>query len=189
MTLRRRLVAGFVAGSATTAVLCAAGLYLAYRLYQSEAEQVVVRTPDFSRRDRPTLDFPIFDLKGRRVDVESEHPPLTLLHLWATWCPPCRPELGAIDRLNRRWSARGLRTLVISDEDAPTLTRWAGRHSYSFPYLRTEAFPAPILDRGRPRTLFLDAAGAILFDGAGAYDWGHPNVERFLATSLPPLHP
>src|SRR5574341_211352 len=96
MTIRRPLVAGFVAGAGATSVLGAAGLYLAYRLYQAEAEVVAVRTPDFSNRGRIVLDFPIFDLQGRRVEVGSHPAPLTLLHVWATWCPPCRPELRAI---------------------------------------------------------------------------------------------
>jgi hypothetical protein len=47
MTFRRPLIVGFVAGAVTTAVLCAAGLVLAYRLYQSEDEEVSSARPTF----------------------------------------------------------------------------------------------------------------------------------------------
>jgi thiol-disulfide isomerase/thioredoxin len=39
---------------------------------------------------------------------------VTLLHFWATWCPPCVQEFPDIVALARRYQGRGLRVLLVS---------------------------------------------------------------------------
>jgi len=41
---------------------------------------------------------------------------LVVLNLWATWCPPCRQEMPALERLQQRYAKDGLVVIAISDE-------------------------------------------------------------------------
>ena len=43
----------------------------------------------------------------------------TLVHVWATWCPPCREEFPNIARVHETFAGRGLSMVLIS-ADAPT---------------------------------------------------------------------
>jgi cytochrome c biogenesis protein CcmG, thiol:disulfide interchange protein DsbE len=49
--------------------------------------------------------------------------PVTLLHVWATWCGPCEKEFPEIEALQKEFGPRGLRILAISvdegDDDDP----------------------------------------------------------------------
>lgn len=41
----------------------------------------------------------LLDSNGRPTTLGSHLTPVTLLHFWATWCPPCITEIPALDRL------------------------------------------------------------------------------------------
>lgn len=51
-------------------------------------------------RELPDLRFS--DPAGHPVGLSDFHGRVILLNLWATWCPPCREEMPALDRLNAR---------------------------------------------------------------------------------------
>ena len=48
-----------------------------------------------------------------------------VLNFWATWCAPCREEMPALVRLNRRWRERGVAFVGISDEPPEVVARFA----------------------------------------------------------------
>ncbi|MCH9649251.1 MAG: TlpA family protein disulfide reductase [Deltaproteobacteria bacterium] len=41
----------------------------------------------------------LLDSNGRPTTLGNHLTPVTLLHFWATWCPPCITEIPALDRL------------------------------------------------------------------------------------------
>ncbi|XP_020909016.1 uncharacterized protein LOC110246972 [Exaiptasia diaphana] len=41
----------------------------------------------------------LVDASGRVVPLASQTAPVTLIHFWSTWCPPCITETPAIQRL------------------------------------------------------------------------------------------
>lgn len=51
-------------------------------------------------RDIPDLRFS--EPAGRPTRLSKFRGRMLLLNLWATWCPPCREEMPALDRLNAR---------------------------------------------------------------------------------------
>ena len=48
----------------------------------------------------------LLDPGGRAATVASRLAPVTLVHFWATWCPPCIEETPGLDRLERDFSGR-----------------------------------------------------------------------------------
>lgn len=75
------------------------------------------------------------DLAGRMVNLGGREEPL-LLNFWATWCPPCRAEMGGLDRLYRRWHGAGLAMFGISiDEDANLVREFILQTGITFPVL------------------------------------------------------
>lgn len=109
------------------------------------------------------------DMKGKVV----------LVNLWATWCPPCRKEMPALDKLQADYADQGLVVLTVSDEDRDLLQTFAAEHP-----LRTLNASSTDLGwydvPGRPVTFVIDRDGNIRKFMTG----GHP-YEDFEAAVRP----
>ncbi len=104
-----------------------------------------------------------------------------LVHLWATWCAPCRVELPRLAAFLHENPALARRIIVVSVDKAP--------------FAKVAAFLADDLDApmrtykvsggnpglvygvtGYPTTLFLDGSGAVQERVAGPLDWQAPET-------------
>ncbi len=70
------------------------------------------------KEGQPAPPFAVKTLDGRQIDSADLKGKVVLLHFWATWCPPCREELPALDAFYRQHRDEGLEILAISIEDA-----------------------------------------------------------------------
>ena len=59
-----------------------------------------------------------------------------VLNFWATWCGPCRAEMGVLNRLYSEWGEQGLVVLAINEEEAPEQV---------IPYVRGEGLDFTVL--------------------------------------------
>jgi thiol-disulfide isomerase/thioredoxin len=68
----------------------------------------------------PTLgavpDFRVETLGGVEVDDDSLRGHVTIVNFWATWCPPCRVEIPALQRLHEDFADAGLVVLGLSTD-------------------------------------------------------------------------
>lgn len=112
--------------------------------------------PDFSLELMGGGEVTLSDLRGQAV----------IVNLWASWCPPCRAEMPAMQRLYEANQARGLAILAINTAYQDSM---ASAEAFIREYGLT--FPIP-LDRtgevaGRyqlmalPTTFFIDPEGII----------------------------
>ena len=77
--------------------------------------------------------FTLTALDGQQYSLDSLRGKVVLLNFWATWCPPCRREMPDMDKLYRRFAAKGLVVLGVSDEKRETVEAFLARQNYSFP--------------------------------------------------------
>ncbi len=85
-------------------------------------------------------DFTLNDLNGHPVTLSSLHGKVVLVNFWATWCPPCRKEMPALDTLNARFGPQGFVVLSISDESMDKVAPFIAKSGYR---------PTVLLDPGR----------------------------------------
>jgi thiol-disulfide isomerase/thioredoxin len=60
----------------------------------------------------------LYDSTGRAATLGPRLAPVTLVHFWATWCPPCIEEIPALQRLARDLGDRhdfGIVMVAVSD--------------------------------------------------------------------------
>jgi cytochrome c biogenesis protein CcmG, thiol:disulfide interchange protein DsbE len=60
---------------------------------------------------------PNFDLKtpeGKLISLSDLRGQAVLVNLWATWCPPCRAEMPAIQKLYDEYKDQGFEVLAVN---------------------------------------------------------------------------
>ena len=96
-----------------------------------KAEQILARND----AEVAKADFTLTDLHGRRYTLSALRGKVVLVNFWATWCPPCRVEMPALDAIYQRFASQGLVILSISDEKPETVESFLSRTKYHPPVL------------------------------------------------------
>jgi len=122
--------------------------------------------PPSPRQGFSAPDFTLDLLGGEQVTLTNLRGKVVMVNLWASWCPPCRAEMPAIESVYRAYKERGLEVLAVnttyqdSEADAAAFVQ---QHSLTFPVPldRTGGVSARYQLRGLPSTYFVDRQGVI----------------------------
>lgn len=149
----------FAGGVAISLLLAFIALYLLSTVVQMAPR--VNQALDLVGSPAPALTY-------ARLDVDDGSPQealavlrgdVVLLNLWATWCPPCRKEMPALDQLQSDLADRGLTVLHVSIEREDKLRSWLAENPMTTRHGRIDSipFPAPAL----PTSLVIDREGIV----------------------------
>jgi thiol-disulfide isomerase/thioredoxin len=64
-------------------------------------------------------DLSAYDLKGGEVSFKDYEGKVLVLNIWASWCPPCRRELPALEALSKRLDAGRFAVVGVSVDENP----------------------------------------------------------------------
>jgi peroxiredoxin len=67
---------------------------------------------------QPAPPLVVQELNGQKFDLAGERGKVVIVNFWATWCPPCRKEMPALDAFYKRHHSEGLEMIGIS-ADSP----------------------------------------------------------------------
>jgi peroxiredoxin len=85
-------------------------------------------------RPKPADDFTLTMADGTSFRLGQHRGKTVLVNFWATWCPPCREEMPALERLHRRHKDRGLILVAISlDTDPKVVPPYVKASGLTFP--------------------------------------------------------
>ncbi len=132
-----------------------------------------------SRGPRPAPPGMLVDAGGRPVPLATRSAPVTLVHFWATWCPPCIDEVPSIQRLEEDFDGNhnfSLIMIAVADDSDKVKSflgdsfhnslfdhEWKVTHSYG--------------TRKLPET-YLVVNGEIVETYIGATDWDQPKIRQ-----------
>jgi thiol-disulfide isomerase/thioredoxin len=75
-------------------------------------------------------------LDGRSFDLASAKGKVVLIHYWATWADPCKPDLATIKSLQAKYGSQGFQPVGVNlDGDAKEATSYARQEKLSWPQL------------------------------------------------------
>ncbi len=114
------------------------------------------------------------DLDGNPHSLAELRGKPVIVNFWATWCPPCRAEMPAMNRAWARIVKEGIALVAIDvGEDEDTVFAFTGEVPVDFPIWldrdggKVAAWPV----RGLPTTFVLDPQGRIVYRAIGGRDW------------------
>ena len=106
-----------------------------------------------------------------------------IINVWASWCGPCRAEMGSLERLARRYSGKQFNVIGIStDDDGYAAAAFIKRSKVSFEnFLDSNVLLENMLGANTlPLTLLVDARGRVLLKVRGAREWDSPEALKVI---------
>ncbi len=115
---------------------------------------------------------------GSKMLSEFKGRPL-IINVWASWCGPCRAEMGSLEQLSRRYGGKQFNVIGISiDDDGNAAAAFITRSKVTFDnFLDSKVFLENMLGASSiPLTILVDSRGKVLEKIHGAYEWDNPEV-------------
>lgn len=153
------------------------------------AQRLMMRNPVIERSenyvDVGAISWPLKSMHGERLDFSSLKGRVILINQWATWCPPCRAEMPALEALYQEYGAKGLVILAVSQEERDVLLEFITEKGYTLPvYQGLSAVPAPFETSSIAATWLIDSHGVIHIADKGARKWNSETVKQLVDTLL-----
>ncbi|HMA59711.1 MAG TPA: TlpA disulfide reductase family protein [Halanaerobiales bacterium] len=122
--------------------------------------QVGMKAPDFTLEDMSGEKISLYDLQGQKV----------FLNFWASWCPPCKAEMPAIQKLYK--NNENIKVLTVNiQEGKDKVFDYLMKNNFSFTTLLDKSgtvASSKYLVRGIPTTFILDKDSIIQARHSGA---------------------
>ncbi len=173
------------------AAQCAAAAPLTARLKPLATGEMAGFQVPATPRPLPPLVFKGPDGKDRRLtDAPGK---ITLLNLWATWCPPCRREMPSLDALQKALGSERFEVVAVNldtrnldkpkewlkDNGIASLAYYSDNEAKLFQTLRGVGKAT-----GLPVTLLVDGKGCELGVLSGAAEWASEDAKALIQTAL-----
>jgi peroxiredoxin len=142
------------------------------------AVDAALKELDLIRPARPKLaeDFTVARLGGGRFRLAEHRGKTLLINFWATWCPPCREEMPAMERLWQHHKNAGFMIVAISvDADPKVVAPYIEEHGYTIPVMLdpTMEVANAYAVRGLPSSFVIDRDGGLVAVAIGPRAWDH----------------
>lgn len=123
---------------------------------QVPAPQTGFLAPDFTLEDQEGNTHTLSELRGQPV----------LINFWASWCPPCRAEMPAMQRAFEAYQEQGFLILAVNatnQDSVADAARFVAQRNLSFPILLDKNGSASRLYevRSLPTSFFIGRDGII----------------------------
>lgn len=145
----------------------------------------LARTPGEVEVGGQLRESPLRPLLGDARKLSDFRGKPLVINVWASWCGPCRAEMGSLERLARRFGGRQFNVIGVStDDDGRAAAAFLRQAGVTFPnYLDSNLVLENMLGADRiPLTLLVDADGRVLRKIAGARAWDSPEAVQFIAS-------
>ncbi|MBM3181739.1 MAG: TlpA family protein disulfide reductase [Chloroflexi bacterium] len=111
-------------------------------------------------------DFTLDTLDGTKVTLSELRGKIVLINLWATWCPPCRAEMPALENAYKQYKDSGVVVLglnVTNQDSEKDIPPFVDEFGLTFPILldRDGSVSALYQLKGLPTTYFVNREGII----------------------------
>lgn len=100
-----------------------------------------------------------------------------IINVWASWCGPCRAEIGSLERLAQLYNGKEFNLIGISTDDYRNKAMaFIEQTEITFEnFIDSKLYLENMLGANTiPLTIFVDADGRVLEKVRGSYNWDSP---------------
>ena len=127
----------------------------------------------------------LYDETGQAATLGPRLAPVTLVHFWATWCPPCIKEIPALQRLSGDFSRHhGFKVLMVAVSDSNDKVRsFLGSGSEGVLFDPQWEVAKRYGTRKLPET-YLVVNGQVVRKFVGMTNWDDPSLRKEIESRL-----
>ena len=129
----------------------------------------------------PAPELTVTDLHGTPITLSSLKGKTVLLDFWTSWCPPCRADGPALEKIYRRYGATDLAIIGISvNEERDVINQYLDKHPHTYPIVLTadNDMPRPYQVNIYPTYIVIDRDGNVTAATEG--DKGFADLRKLL---------
>ena len=132
---------------------------------------------DLIKPNRPQAakELSVPSLNGKTLRLADYRGKVVFLNFWATWCPPCKEEMPAMERLYQRYRDKGLVVLAVSvdSEGGLIVAPFVKEYKLTFPIgLDPKMAVADRYGvRGLPTSFLVNKTGTLVALALGPREW------------------
>lgn len=111
-------------------------------------------------------DFTLQTLKNNKITLSSLRGKVVLVNVWASWCPPCKAEMPAMERVYQTYKDQGFVILGVDSTSQDAISRvesFVKENQITFPILLDKSGEVSALYRVQslPSSFFIGPDGVI----------------------------
>ena len=110
---------------------------------------------------KPAPELKAVDIRGNQVALSNFKGKTVLLDFWTTWCPPCRADAPALDKLYKKYGEDLMVVGISVSEDRVVVEKFLKEHPHGFPVVLTSEndMPRPYQIGVFPTYIVIDREG------------------------------
>jgi thiol-disulfide isomerase/thioredoxin len=121
----------------------------------------------------------LHDFDGKTKQFSDYRGKPLIINIWASWCGPCRAEMGSLERLAHLYNGKDFNVIGVStDDDSRAAEAFIKQSGVTFDnFLDRKLLLENMLGANTiPLTILVDADGRVLKKVRGAYEWDSPQT-------------
>ncbi|MCW2799858.1 MAG: hypothetical protein JWQ70_1330 [Aeromicrobium sp.] len=130
------------------------------------ADGGITRVAEAGRKPAPVIKGN--DLDGRPITSADYSGKTLVVNVWGSWCPPCRKEAPALEKVSKQYAAKGVQFLGVNVRDnASAAKAYERTFGVTYPSLNDYSqksllgFKSSLPAQGIPTTWIIDAKGRV----------------------------
>ncbi|WP_196424770.1 TlpA disulfide reductase family protein [Bombella sp. ESL0378] len=176
-------------GAVCLALLTVAAVGVRHNYAQADGLQNLQELEPEPALSAPVM-LPVTGVAGQKATLPLHENKPYMLHLWATWCLPCREELPKLAALLKAHPDLPIVPVALDSGSAEQVVAalprlhavglpvWVAEREHVQPFIKT------VKDPGLPMTLLIDASGQVRAISDGGVTWDEAQAASIIRNLL-----
>lgn len=127
----------------------------------------------------------LYDSQGRATTLGPQLAPVSLVHFWATWCPPCLAEIPALQRLEKDFAVHpDFEIVMVAVQDSKEKVNGMMGTGAAMVLYDPKWDVANRYGTNQLPETYLVVRGQVVKKFVGQQDWDDPEIRRQLSSHL-----